>query len=216
MRRHRLACQLPECPDQRSPATATCCRVEHNRAALGSARPGTFLNDSGLAAVNRAMSYWTAVDQYHPDPGDRCRCSRRTYTDVARDARWSLAPRVYTHRNRVVRIDTTERQRAEEAVRASERRYRVLFQSTPIALVEHDVSALKARLDALQDSGVADIEAHLQEHPEAVATSGAGQGDRHEPGRNGAVRDGQPGCPQRLSICHRPRALHSVGAQHHA
>jgi diguanylate cyclase (GGDEF)-like protein/PAS domain S-box-containing protein len=36
--------------------------------------------------------------------------------------------------------------------------------------VERDVSALKARLDALQDSGVADIETHLQEHSEAVAT----------------------------------------------
>ena len=37
-----------------------------------------------------------------------------------------------------------------------------MFQSTPIALVERDVSALKARLDALQASGVADVEAHLQ------------------------------------------------------
>jgi len=67
-------------------------------------------------------------------------------------------------------IDTSERKRVEEALRASEQRYRVLFQSTPIALVERDVSALKARLDALQASGVADVEAHLQEHPEAVAT----------------------------------------------
>ena len=40
-------------------------------------------------------------------------------------------------------IDTSARKRAEEALRDSERRYRVLFQSTPIALVERDVSALE-------------------------------------------------------------------------
>jgi diguanylate cyclase (GGDEF)-like protein/PAS domain S-box-containing protein len=67
-------------------------------------------------------------------------------------------------------IDTSERKRAEEALRDSEQRYRILFQSTPIALVERDVSALKAHLDALQAGGVTDIEAHLEAHPDVVAT----------------------------------------------
>jgi len=67
-------------------------------------------------------------------------------------------------------IDTSERKRAEEALRASEQRYRILFQSTPIALVERDVSVLKAHLDALQAGGVTDIEAHLEAHPDDIAT----------------------------------------------
>jgi diguanylate cyclase (GGDEF)-like protein/PAS domain S-box-containing protein len=50
-------------------------------------------------------------------------------------------------------IDTTTRRRAEEALRESERRYRVLFQSTPVALLERDASALKAYLDDLVAAG---------------------------------------------------------------
>ncbi len=44
-------------------------------------------------------------------------------------------------------IDTTERKRTEDALRESERRYRVLFQSTPVALIEGDASALRTHLD---------------------------------------------------------------------
>jgi diguanylate cyclase (GGDEF)-like protein/PAS domain S-box-containing protein len=44
-------------------------------------------------------------------------------------------------------IDTTTRKLAEDALRESEHRYRVLFQSTPVALLEGDASALKLHLD---------------------------------------------------------------------
>ena len=66
-------------------------------------------------------------------------------------------------------IDTTDRKRAEEALRDSERRYRALFQSMPIALIERDASELRVYLDELRRQGVSDIEAHLRTHPEALS-----------------------------------------------
>src|SRR5262249_38112864 len=67
-------------------------------------------------------------------------------------------------------MDSTARRRAEEAARDRERRYQALFQSTPIALVERDVSALKTHIDELRASGVDDLDEYLHQHPEALAT----------------------------------------------
>ena len=64
-------------------------------------------------------------------------------------------------------IDTSQRKRAEDALRESEHRYRVLFQSTPVALVEGDASALKAHLDDLLAGG-GDVEA-VASDPDALA-----------------------------------------------
>lgn len=57
---------------------------------------------------------------------------------------------------------------AEEAIRKSERRYRQLFQSAPVAIIEWDVSSLKSYLDQLHKSGVSDFRMYLEEHPEEV------------------------------------------------
>jgi diguanylate cyclase (GGDEF)-like protein/PAS domain S-box-containing protein len=65
-------------------------------------------------------------------------------------------------------IDTTACKRTEEALRDSESRYRALFESVPIALIERDASDLVAHLEKLRAAGVTDLEAHLRS-PEAVA-----------------------------------------------
>ncbi|MCW5893250.1 MAG: diguanylate cyclase [bacterium] len=59
-------------------------------------------------------------------------------------------------------IDSTERRRAEEALRASEWRYRVLFQSTPVALLERDVSAFAAWLTSPGATGPEAVVAGLE------------------------------------------------------
>jgi signal transduction histidine kinase len=83
---------------------------------------------------------------------------------------------------RGIRMDMTERvareatlqqkieesHRAEEALRGSEARFRNLFEHAPDCLWEEDFSEFKSRVDELRASGVTDIRAHLQSHPEEV------------------------------------------------
>ena len=65
--------------------------------------------------------------------------------------------------------DSTELKRIEEALRESEERYRLLFRSAPIALLERNASELKTYLDGLRASGVMNFRAYLEHHPDEVA-----------------------------------------------
>jgi diguanylate cyclase (GGDEF)-like protein/PAS domain S-box-containing protein len=64
--------------------------------------------------------------------------------------------------------DITQQKQAEADVKESEKRYRLLFQSAPIALIERDASRLKAYAAELCAAGVADFKAYLRLHPEQV------------------------------------------------
>ncbi len=62
----------------------------------------------------------------------------------------------------------THLRQAQIAAQESEERYRLLFQSAPVAMLERDASALKQHLEELQGSGVGDLDAFLMAHPEEV------------------------------------------------
>ena len=64
--------------------------------------------------------------------------------------------------------DNTDLKRTEEALRESEKRYRQLFQSAPFALIEWDVSLLKAYLEKLRASDVTNFREYLEGNPREV------------------------------------------------
>jgi PAS domain S-box-containing protein len=64
--------------------------------------------------------------------------------------------------------EITARRQAERALLRSERRYRALFEDTPIAIWEQDFSGIKKHLEQLKQDGVTDFRTYFTAHPEAV------------------------------------------------
>jgi len=65
-------------------------------------------------------------------------------------------------------LSLISRQQVEESRRLSERRYRALFEDAPISLWEEDFSDVKMYIDGVNEKGITDIEAYLDEHPEEI------------------------------------------------
>jgi PAS domain S-box-containing protein len=65
-------------------------------------------------------------------------------------------------------VDMTPHERAKAELRESEARYRLLFDESPIGLVELDVSAVRAEISRLRKSGITDLSGYLDAQPVAV------------------------------------------------
>lgn len=61
-----------------------------------------------------------------------------------------------------------ERRTAEEALRRSEGRYRIMFENSPIPIWEEDFSGVKAIFDRLRKEGVTYLAAYFDQHPEVI------------------------------------------------
>lgn len=63
----------------------------------------------------------------------------------------------------------SSRKQAEKVLKESEKRFRSLFEDSPISLWEDDYSKVKQTLDQLKREGVSDFEAFFADHQEVVA-----------------------------------------------
>jgi len=86
---------------------------------------------------------------------------------------WEQGRAIYDNGNEVTSLegfitDITESRQATESLRASEQRFRALFEDSPIALHEQDFSDVKRHLDALRSRGVSNLQAHFEQNPQEV------------------------------------------------
>lgn len=99
---------------------------------------------------------------------------RRRAEEELRKARDELEQRVaertleLREANLQLRQEIEERKRIEKALRENERRYRGLFEESPISLWEEDFSRVGEYLKKLRAAGVRDVRSHFEEHPEAL------------------------------------------------
>jgi len=65
--------------------------------------------------------------------------------------------------------DVSELKLAEETIKASEKKYRLLFESAPVAMIERDAGELKRHLEQLRAEGISDLHGYFNQNPQEVA-----------------------------------------------
>lgn len=68
----------------------------------------------------------------------------------------------------LVASDITEQKRVEHSFRASEERYRSMFDDSPISLWMEDFSEVRERIEELRRGGIVDFARYFKEHPDEV------------------------------------------------
>lgn len=71
----------------------------------------------------------------------------------------------------VLADDITDRKKVLDALEEKEKRYRTLFEQSPISIWEQDLSIIKSHIDLLKRTGITDFNKYLEEYPEEIVNS---------------------------------------------
>jgi diguanylate cyclase (GGDEF)-like protein/PAS domain S-box-containing protein len=123
------------------------------------------LLEQGVAdMVRRCLEHKERVVFEHPStcPHSECEYLRYHLSPVSDADGATIAAIAFVE-------DVTELNRAERSLRESEERYRLMFQSAPVAMMERDASALRAHIERLGESGISDIRDFAAQNPREVS-----------------------------------------------
>lgn len=70
--------------------------------------------------------------------------------------------------NEELQVKIADRKMIEDALYASEARYRNLFENSPVSLWEEDLSEVKTCIDSLRESGITDFRTYFDNHSEVI------------------------------------------------
>lgn len=117
---------------------------------------------AGIQTLRRSIEARYRGENFFQEEGKVCRMDGTVIDVLYAAARHGASP----DKSLVAFIDISDRKRAEEALRQSERRYQDLFQHVPVAVLQVNSSGLLALLAELKEQGVDDLEAYIAENPQ--------------------------------------------------
>ncbi|WP_284759635.1 PAS domain-containing sensor histidine kinase [Agrobacterium sp. fls2-241-TYG-188a] len=117
---------------------------------------------AGIATLRRSIEARYRGENFFQEEGQVCRMDGTVIDVLYAAARHGSSP----DKSLVAFIDISDRKKAAEALRRSERRYQDLFQHVPVPVLQVNASGLLALLAELKEQGVDDLEAYIAGNPQ--------------------------------------------------